>query len=99
MGNRSKLVLPAPQISDSELSEVVQIGLTSEHTKAMAEESGTSASKLLLNDYSMTPGATPISMGTRTPKAPAGQDTILQVMMQYDVTVTSSSVCRRHRLC
>ena len=75
---RSKLVLPSPQISDSELEEVVKLGLASESTR-LAVDSGESASQHLLADYSMTPMATPAAMGARTPHTPAGQDTILQV--------------------
>lgn len=71
---RSKLVLPSPQISDAELEEVVKLGLASEEARAVAGEEG-GASQQLLADYSITPSATPI---LRTPRTPAGQDTILQ---------------------
>ena len=71
---RSKLVLPAPQISDAELEEVVKLGQASEETRALAEEEG-GASQHLLANYSITPSATPI---LRTPRTPANQDTILQ---------------------
>ena len=71
---RSKLVLPAPQISDAELEEVVKLGQASEETRALAGEEG-GASQHLLADYSITPSATPI---LRTPRTPANQDTILQ---------------------
>ncbi len=72
---RSKLVLPAPQISDAELEEVVKLGQASEEAKSfVGDEEG--ASQHLLADYSMTP-----SLGTpalRTPRTPANEDTILQ---------------------
>lgn len=72
---RSKLVLPAPQISDAELEEVVKLGQASEEAQSFAgDEEG--ASQHLLADYSMTP-----SLGTpalRTPRTPASEDTILQ---------------------
>ncbi|XP_062303613.1 cell division cycle 5-like protein [Osmerus eperlanus] len=75
---RSKLVLPAPQISDAELEEVVKLGQASEVARQTAEESGitNSASSALLSEYSVTNS----SMGTslRTPKTPAAQDKILQ---------------------
>ena len=71
---RSKLVLPAPQISDAELEEVVKLGQASEETRALAGEEG-GASQHLLADYSITPSATPI---LRTPRTPANKDTILQ---------------------
>ncbi|KAJ8387821.1 hypothetical protein AAFF_G00149700 [Aldrovandia affinis] len=73
---RSKLVLPAPQISDSELEEVVKLGQASEIARQTAEESGitNSASSALLSEYNVTNS----SMALRTPKTPAAQDKILQ---------------------
>uniref|UniRef100_A0A3Q0T9C2 CDC5 cell division cycle 5-like (S. pombe) n=1 Tax=Amphilophus citrinellus TaxID=61819 RepID=A0A3Q0T9C2_AMPCI len=52
---RSKLVLPAPQISDAELEEVVKLGVASEVARQAAEESasGNSASSTLLFKYSL----------------------------------------------
>ncbi|KAJ3610177.1 hypothetical protein NHX12_022271 [Muraenolepis orangiensis] len=72
---RSKLVLPAPQISDAELEEVVKVGAASEVARQAAEESesGNSASSALLSEYSLTNSA-----GLRTPRTPATQDKIMQ---------------------
>ncbi|XP_027862619.1 cell division cycle 5-like protein [Xiphophorus couchianus] len=74
---RSKLVLPAPQISDAELEEVVKMGVASEVARQAAEESegGNSASSTLLSEYSVTNN---MSTGLRTPRTPAAQDRILQ---------------------
>ena len=81
---RSKLVLPSPQISDTELEEVVKLGQASESARLLAEEAGgESASQQLLADYSVTPMATPSALGARTPRTPAAQDTILQVQCTY----------------
>ncbi|XP_067674317.1 cell division cycle 5-like protein [Haliotis asinina] len=73
---RSKLVLPAPQISDAELEEVVKVGQASEYARQQAEDAsrGDTASKGLLQDYNATPNA----VNLRTPRTPAAQDTILQ---------------------
>lgn len=73
---RSKLVLPAPQISDAELEEVVKLGQASEIARQTAEESGitNSASSALLSEYNVTNNA----MALRTPRTPAAQDKILQ---------------------
>lgn len=73
---RSKLVLPAPQISDQELEEVVKVGQTSEYARQQAEETGggNTASQALLQDYNVTPGVGNL----RTPRTPAQQDTVLQ---------------------
>uniref|UniRef100_A0A3Q1EVE1 Cell division cycle 5-like protein n=1 Tax=Acanthochromis polyacanthus TaxID=80966 RepID=A0A3Q1EVE1_9TELE len=74
---RSKLVLPAPQISDAELEEVVKLGVASEVARQAAEESesGNSASSTLLSEYSVT---NTMTTGLRTPRTPAAQDRILQ---------------------
>ena len=74
---RSKLVLPAPQISDAELQEVVKVGQASEVARQTAEESGitNSASSTLLSEYNVTNN----SIALRTPRTPASQDRILQV--------------------
>ena len=45
---RSKLVLPSPQISDTELEEVVKVGKTAQNS---VEENGTFAPDSLLSDY------------------------------------------------
>ncbi|EDL23431.1 mCG18249, isoform CRA_b [Mus musculus] len=73
---RSKLVLPAPQISDAELQEVVKVGQASEVARQTAEESGitNSASSTLLSEYNVTNN----SIALRTPRTPASQDRILQ---------------------
>lgn len=72
---RSKLVLPAPQISDGELEEVVKVGQASEFARQQAEESGLqdSATQALLSDYSITQNVDKL----RTPRTPATQDNIL----------------------
>ena len=80
---RSKLVLPSPQISDSELEEVVKLGHVSETTRLLTIAGEDSASQHLLADYSITPMATPAGIGARTPHTPAAQDTILQVCFLF----------------
>lgn len=72
---RSKLVLPEPQISDTELQQVVKLGRASEVAREVATESGTGASDALLADYSISTSA-----ALRTPRTPAAStDRILQV--------------------
>lgn len=69
-------MLPAPQISDAELQEVVKVGQASEVARQTAEESGitNSASSTLLSEYNVTNN----SIALRTPRTPASQDRILQ---------------------
>ncbi|KPM01206.1 cell division cycle 5-like protein [Sarcoptes scabiei] len=64
---RSKLMLPEPVISDSEIEQVVKLGRASESAKDVAEESGNSASETLLADYSVISSVNSI----RTPKTSA----------------------------
>ncbi|XP_041044483.1 cell division cycle 5-like protein [Carcharodon carcharias] len=73
---RSKLVLPAPQISDAELEEVVKIGQASEMACQTVEESGmpNSASNALISEYSIAN----TGLSLRTARTPAAQDRILQ---------------------
>lgn len=70
---RSKLVLPAPQISDSELQQVVKLGRANELAKEVASETGNDTTDLLMNNYSMAPTA------VATPRTPMSQnDKIMQ---------------------
>ncbi|EGD78233.1 Cdc5l protein [Salpingoeca rosetta] len=70
---RSKLVLPAPQVSDEELEELVKLGQTGVDALATMDESGPTGA--LLQDYRETPS---ISQAARTPKAPQGEDNLLK---------------------
>ena len=70
---RSKLVLPAPQINEAELEEVVKMGRTSENI-AFEASSGGEASNMLLSNYSFQ---TPSSAGMRTPRTPATGNSIM----------------------
>ncbi|PKA60742.1 Cell division cycle 5-like protein [Apostasia shenzhenica] len=67
---RSKLMLPAPQISDQELEEIAKMGYASDlalGSEELAEGSG--ATRALVADYSQTPrrGMTPLRTPQRTP--------------------------------
>jgi pre-mRNA-splicing factor CDC5/CEF1 len=72
LGRRRKLVLPAPQIGDSELQEIVKIGMAGEQARDMAQESENAATQSLMGDYN------PVGMGiaARTPRTPAAADTV-----------------------
>ncbi|CAK8697767.1 unnamed protein product [Clavelina lepadiformis] len=69
---RSKLVLPAPQISDAELEEVVKVG---QAAKLATQESGNTVSDSLLSGYDVTPNTTN-SFTARTPMP--STDTVMQ---------------------
>jgi pre-mRNA-splicing factor CDC5/CEF1 len=51
IGRRRKLVLPTAQVGDSELEEIVKIGLGGEEAKALVSVGGSEASGRLLSDY------------------------------------------------
>jgi pre-mRNA-splicing factor CDC5/CEF1 len=77
---RSKLMMPAPQVSERELEEIARLGPRAAGVLLPDDElGGSDATRALLADYSTTPsvGATPL----RTPRVPAtggGGDFILQ---------------------
>lgn len=65
---RSSLSLPAPQLTDTELEQIVKMGADAAALTAQSADSSTAA---LVQSYGETPGSTPL----RTPKM---QNTILQ---------------------
>lgn len=84
---RSKLVLPAPQISDMELEQVVKLGQATEIAKQQVSESGTIATETLLGDYNLTPDLNKI----RTPQLPQAQDSILNQAHNLNVLSTAQT--------
>ena len=81
---RSKLVLPAPQISDMELEQVVKLGQATEIAKQQVSETGTMATETLLEDYNLTPNLNKI----RTPQVPAAQDSVLNQAHNLNILST-----------
>lgn len=69
---RKPLTLPAPQVSDSELDEIVKMGMIGERASAMARESDNDATRGLVGNYSALNTNAPI----RTPRAPPQEDHI-----------------------
>ena len=63
---RRKLVLPAPQIGESELETIVKAGTTSENAKLLVQDEEQGTTSGLVEDFSSTPRTLP----TRTPRAP-----------------------------
>lgn len=69
-------MLPAPQISDAELEEVVKVGAAADMVRQQAEDQGSGATSNLLQNYNVTPNVASL----RTPRTPAlTQDLVLQV--------------------
>ncbi|KIW06643.1 uncharacterized protein PV09_02353 [Verruconis gallopava] len=69
---RRPLNLPAPQISEGELEEVVKMGMTGDRANRVATMGDNEATKGLVGNYSTMPAATPI----RTPMAAPEEDKI-----------------------
>lgn len=76
ISKRSKLVLPQPRISETELEQVVKLGHASESAKASVIEESDKGTDGLLADYSVTSASSIATM--RTPKTAAlSRDSIL----------------------
>jgi len=74
---RSKMMLPAPQISESELETIARMESESGPDPEMAEGAGGEVTRALLGNYKETPRASATPM--RTPRTPAlGYDSVLQ---------------------
>ncbi|RDA90454.1 hypothetical protein CP533_3948 [Ophiocordyceps camponoti-saundersi (nom. inval.)] len=69
---RRALNLPAPQVSDGELEEIIKLGKLGESASNMARQSDNDATRGFINPYSALNANAPI----RTPKAPAQEDHI-----------------------
>ncbi|KAI8368901.1 pre-mRNA splicing factor component-domain-containing protein [Choanephora cucurbitarum] len=73
IAKRRKLVLPAPQVGEQELEEIVKSGFAGENTKNLVLDSEVDATQGLVGDYAFTPN----TMATRTPRAPPSNDNLM----------------------
>lgn len=69
---RRGLVLPSPQVSESELDDIVKMGMVGERANLQAGQSDNEATRALIGNYSDVVGSTPL----RTPRAPQEEDRI-----------------------
>ncbi|KAF2772689.1 hypothetical protein EJ03DRAFT_324237 [Teratosphaeria nubilosa] len=69
---RRSFNLPAPQISEAEMEDIVKMGMSGERASALAGDSENDTTRGLIGSYTNTVGATPI----RTPRAPQEEDRI-----------------------
>ena len=72
LSKRRSLNLPAPQVGDGDLEEIVKMGKMGESANAVARESDNDATRGFVNSYSTLNTNTPI----RTPRAPEEEDHI-----------------------
>jgi pre-mRNA-splicing factor CDC5/CEF1 len=86
---RRPLVLPSPQVSETELEEIVKMGMAGEHASGMAGEQENDNTRGLIGNYSAIVGGTPI----RTPRAPPEEDRIANEIRNIRaLTETQSSL-------
>ena len=86
---RRGLVLPAPQVGETELEEIVKMGLTGERAHRLAGEGENEATKGFIGNYTGIVGSTPI----RTPRAPPQEDHIANEIRNIRaLTETQSSL-------
>ncbi|KAF4631912.1 hypothetical protein G7Y89_g6217 [Cudoniella acicularis] len=86
---RRALVLPAPQVGEGELEEIVKMGMIGEKANIVARSSENDATRGLVNTYSTINSGAPI----RTPRAPAQEDHIANEIRNIRaLTETQSSL-------
>ncbi|KAG2222817.1 hypothetical protein INT45_011627 [Circinella minor] len=70
---RRKLVLPAPQVGEAELEDIVKQGTNTENARSLVDDEGEGGmTSGLMGEYTSTPKNLP----TRTPRAPPSADNI-----------------------
>ncbi|OLN87871.1 Pre-mRNA-splicing factor cef-1 [Colletotrichum chlorophyti] len=86
---RRVLNLPAPQVGEGELEEIVKMGMMGERANMMARASENDATRGLVSEYSTLNSNAPI----RTPRAPAQEDHIANEIRNIKaLTNTQSSL-------
>ena len=86
---RKSLVLPAPQVGETELEEIVKMGMVGEQAHRLASEGENEATKGFIGNYTGIVGSTPI----RTPRAPPQDDHIANEIRNIRaLTETQSSL-------
>ncbi|KAG2177170.1 hypothetical protein INT43_007827 [Umbelopsis isabellina] len=73
VAKRRKLVLPSPQVGESELEQIVKVGFAGQNAASL-DEDGNAATAGLVGDYSITPSG---NMPARTPRTTAAKDNIM----------------------
>ena len=86
---RRALVLPAPQVGESELEEIVKLGMVGERAGRLAGEGENEATKGFIGNYTGIVESTPI----RIPRAPPQEDHIANKIRNIRaLTETQSSL-------
>jgi pre-mRNA-splicing factor CDC5/CEF1 len=86
---RRALVLPAPQVGEGELEEIVKMGMIGERANQIARASENDATRGLVGTYNTINSGAPV----RTPRAPAQEDHIANEIRNIKaLTETQSSL-------
>ena len=86
---RRALVLPAPQVGESELEDIVKMGMAGEQAHRLAQEGENEATRGFVGNYTGIVGNTPI----RTPRAPPQEDHVAnEIRNLRALTETQSSL-------
>ena len=86
---RRSLNLPAPQVGEAELEDIVKMGIVGEQAHRLASEGDNEATKGFVGNYTGIVGGTPI----RTPRAPPQEDHIAnEIRNVRALTETQSSL-------
>ena len=86
---RRSLVLPAPQVGETELEDIVKMGMMGEQANRLTSQGDNEATKGLVSNYTGILGGTPI----RTPMAPPQEDHIANEIRNIRaLTETQSSL-------
>lgn len=86
---RRALNLPAPQVGEAELEDIVKMGMVGEQAHRLAGEGDNEATKGFIGNYTGIVGSTPI----RTPRAPPQEDHIANSIKDIRaLTETQSSL-------
>ena len=86
---RRSLVLPAPQVGETELEDIVKMGMIGEQANQLAGQGDNEATKGFIGNYTGIVGSTPI----RTPMAPPQEDHIANEIRNIRaLTETQSSL-------
>ncbi|KAK4691409.1 pre-mRNA-splicing factor CDC5/CEF1, partial [Lecanoromycetidae sp. Uapishka_2] len=86
---RRSLNLPAPQVGEAELEDIVKMGMIGEQAHQLAGEGDNEATKGFIGNYTGIVGSTPI----RTPRAPPQEDHIANEIRNIRaLTETQSSL-------
>ena len=86
---RRPLNLPAPQVGEAELEDIVKMGMSGEQANRLAAEGDNEATRGFVNNYNGIVGSTPI----RTPRAPPQEDHVANEIRNIRaLTETQSSL-------